>query len=303
MTRSTDVLRGNDGERVMEFRRCVWNGLFRFAARKQHPRPGSCRLLRHVKQVSRLRVGVTSVGSLVIVATADMLPGFRQAAHPLEMTAMLGRPLAIRQLVLATTAVLVAVAAVFQVTRSTGAAWCVALLGAVLSMLFASIVVRTMRQFSRFTAAVEQRGIEGFEPGSTPEDLGPFDDSFRRMVESIEQRIQKLKTQRGSLHERSRLLETVLSTMVEGVVAIDDSERVLFANESAKPLLDVENRDVVGRSMLEVTRSASVHSLVRETRGGFAGKHAFVKRFDGEADRKRMGRLVAELLSDPGDDG
>ena len=186
---------------------------------------------------------------------------------------MLGRPPAIRQLGLATTTVLVAVVAVFQVTRSTGAAWCVGLLGAVLSILFASIAVRTMRQFGRFTAAVEQRSIQGFEPGSTPENLGPFDESFRRIAASIELRIHELKAQRGSLHERSRLLETVLSTIVEGVVAIDDSERVLFANESAKPLLDSEKRDIMGRSMLEVTRSASVHSLVRETLAGETQSH------------------------------
>lgn len=58
--------------------------------------------------------------------------------------------------------------------------------------------------------------------------------------------------------ERERL-RTILSGMVEGVIAFDNDNRVLFANEKAGLLLEFHPETAVGRKIWEVTRQRAIH--------------------------------------------
>ena len=66
-----------------------------------------------------------------------------------------------------------------------------------------------------------------------------------------------------SEHDREQL-RTILSGMVEGVVAIDDQCRVLFANERAGELLEFRPDQVVGRVLWEATRQRSLREVVEK---------------------------------------
>jgi two-component system phosphate regulon sensor histidine kinase PhoR len=57
-------------------------------------------------------------------------------------------------------------------------------------------------------------------------------------------------------------LRAILSGMVEGVVAIDPRQRVLFANDRAGQLLDFTPAVAVGRKLWDVTRQRAVRELV-----------------------------------------
>ena len=57
-------------------------------------------------------------------------------------------------------------------------------------------------------------------------------------------------------------LRAILSGMVEGVVAIDPQQRVLFANDRAGQLLDFTPALAVGRKLWEVTRQRAVREIV-----------------------------------------
>lgn len=149
--------------------------------------------------------------------------------------------------------------------------WAGGLIAAGLMILLASWLVRLTRLQRRLRRAIEH--VCSAEPPGTSEstdatNLGRLAESFQQMTRSIELRIKGLETERRGIEDRSRLLETVFSAMVEGVIAVDQSERILFANESALPLLDVKGDSLVGRLMLEVTRNKSVHDVVRESLAG-----------------------------------
>jgi two-component system phosphate regulon sensor histidine kinase PhoR len=72
-------------------------------------------------------------------------------------------------------------------------------------------------------------------------------------------------------HDREQL-RTILSGMVEGVVAIDNDQRVLFANETAGRLLEFAPAAAVGRKLWEVTRQRVVQEIVETALTG-AGPH------------------------------
>lgn len=62
-------------------------------------------------------------------------------------------------------------------------------------------------------------------------------------------------------------LRTILSGMVEGVVAFDNEERVLFANDRAAALLEFD-ASAIGRKLWEVTRQRAVQEVAEKALQG-----------------------------------
>ncbi len=87
------------------------------------------------------------------------------------------------------------------------------------------------------------------------EEVGRLGDAFNRMSGRLSDRILRLEDDREQLR-------TVLRDMVEGVVALDGSQRVLFANAQAIRLLDLPPGGAVGRRLWEVLRQRPLLDLV-----------------------------------------
>ncbi len=122
-----------------------------------------------------------------------------------------------------------------------------------LTVIFAG---RIMKPLSQLTDAAESVAAGNYDqniPAGGRDELG----TLGRAVNDMRQ---ALTRQMSELRDNSQRLETVLSSMVEGVLAVNADQRVLFANEASKSLLGIEIQEVVGRPLLEVTR----HLAVRE---------------------------------------
>jgi two-component system phosphate regulon sensor histidine kinase PhoR len=73
---------------------------------------------------------------------------------------------------------------------------------------------------------------------------------------------ERLAAQFAQIDEDRQQLRTVLSSMVEGVVAVDDEQKVLFANDRAGQLLDFAPRTAVGRRLWELIRQRSLQDVI-----------------------------------------
>jgi two-component system phosphate regulon sensor histidine kinase PhoR len=112
-------------------------------------------------------------------------------------------------------------------------------------------------------------------------------DSMNRQLET---RIEELQRKSGQLQESTNRLETVLGSMVEGVVAVDDRQRILFANPAARTLLDLHGSSEVGRPIWEVIRHTRIEEVIR---GVLSGEDAPPV----EIDLPRKHAVVAVLAS------
>lgn len=83
-------------------------------------------------------------------------------------------------------------------------------------------------------------------------------DAMRRMAVELDRRISALVAERNEQ-------EAVLSSMVEGVLAFDASERVMTINAAAARLLGVQADQATGRTIHEVARNADLQRFVGET--------------------------------------
>jgi two-component system phosphate regulon sensor histidine kinase PhoR len=64
---------------------------------------------------------------------------------------------------------------------------------------------------------------------------------------------------------KSNELETVLSSMIEGVMAVDQNEKVLYMNESAQKQLGIEQQNVQGKGILEIVRNIELLRFIQHT--------------------------------------
>jgi two-component system phosphate regulon sensor histidine kinase PhoR len=109
-------------------------------------------------------------------------------------------------------------------------------------------------------------------------------DEVGKLASSINNMASKLNETIISLQDKNVKLEAIMSSVVNGIIAIDGSEKVLFINSVAESILDIKERDVVGKHLLQVVRNNSIdnylNTILREkkyfdteiTLGGYSEK-------------------------------
>ena len=88
-------------------------------------------------------------------------------------------------------------------------------------------------------------------------------------VVSLAQAMNKMAAQldermRAVLGKRNEL-ETVLAGMVEGVIAVDPGDRILYMNRAAREQLRIEQGNVQGSNILELVRNIELLRFIQET--------------------------------------
>src|SRR5262249_14223796 len=93
-------------------------------------------------------------------------------------------------------------------------------------------------------------------------------DEIATLARTFNSMSEHLEEQFAQLAEDRQQLRMILSGMVEGVVALDAEQRVVFANERAADLLGFPGRAVVGRPLWEVARRSGLQDVVRRALAG-----------------------------------
>jgi len=94
---------------------------------------------------------------------------------------------------------------------------------------------------------------------SVPEsaDMGALAGSLNQMATDLAERLQAIRRQRNQL-------EAVLSSMVEGVIAIDMDERVIRMNQAAARMLRCNPSEARNRTIQEISRNTQLQRFVAE---------------------------------------
>jgi len=88
-------------------------------------------------------------------------------------------------------------------------------------------------------------------------------DEIGILTNSINDMASKLKETIMSLQDKNMKLEAIMSSLVNGIIAVDSSERVLFINCVAEKLLNITDRDIVGKHLLQVIRNNSIDNYLK----------------------------------------
>jgi two-component system phosphate regulon sensor histidine kinase PhoR len=134
--------------------------------------------------------------------------------------------------------------------------------GLLIAIIAAAISLVISRQYSRPVEKLKQ-GADRFARGELDHRLMPPDseelaalaDAMNKMAWQLDNRIKTIDNQR---HE----LETVLSSMVESLLAVDSRERIISLNLAAARWFGIDIQKVQGRSVQEVIRDLALQKFV-----------------------------------------
>lgn len=96
------------------------------------------------------------------------------------------------------------------------------------------------------------------------DELGSVAQSFTELEEERQDRIAELQDSEKISRSTVNLLTAVLDSMIEGVIAIDEDERILFLNAAARRLLSISNAIGLQHRLYEAVRVPSVLDTVSE---------------------------------------
>ena len=140
-----------------------------------------------------------------------------------------------------------------------------ALSGITIALLASLACLIISRRISRPIESMRQ-GAERFAQGDLShrllapdtQELAGLAQAMNQMAQELEQRMQAIVRQRGES-------QAVLSSMVEGVLALDADERVLHLNAAAAKLLNANPDFLQNRSIQEVVRNRVLHDMIQNT--------------------------------------
>ena len=122
------------------------------------------------------------------------------------------------------------------------------------------LTTRIVRPLHALTEATAQ-----IASGEYPQRLDiATEDEVGTLARSLELMSQKLASREKQLRENIQRQTTVLGGMIEGVIAVDRQQHVLFANIAAGRKLSFQPEEVEGWSLLEVVRSHELREIVQK---------------------------------------
>jgi len=152
-------------------------------------------------------------------------------------------------------------------------------------------VIKPLGLLTRAAQAIERGDLTHAVAVTNRDELGTLAVAFNSMRQELALRIEQLQHSRQDLEESSKLLETVLESMVEGVVVVNQERTVLYANQAAHRLLDIPVQDVIGRPIWEIVRDTQVLEVLKAI-----VEHPVSQRIEFEIVRTRS---VASLSASP----
>ncbi len=163
--------------------------------------------------------------------------------------------------------------------------WRIAISAVVVALIAALVGLLVTRRLSRPIRDIRD-GAERLAAGDFTHKLYvPRTEEFAAVAESLNHMAEELDDKLRTLtHERNER-EAVLSSMVEGVLAVDTEERVIAVNAAAARLLDLEPAAVDGKTIQEVVRNPDLQHVVARTLDGHEPVEADIVMRVGAEDR------------------
>lgn len=128
---------------------------------------------------------------------------------------------------------------------------CAISLGGLTAFLMAVFSAQSMRPLSLFSALANRVGKGQYD--QFPK-LRFRNDEWGELSEAFQQMQSELTSREIRLTQNSQRLEAVLSSMIEGVIAIDPDGVVMLANGAACEMFSLTRPGLIGRKLLEIVR-------------------------------------------------
>ena len=126
------------------------------------------------------------------------------------------------------------------------------------SFFFSQRITKRLTTLTSAANSIAQGNYNDRVQASSRDEIGELGRSFNSMAQQLSERIE------ATSRDENKVV-TILSGMIEGVVAVDRVGRVLHMNDAAADILNVSQKSSEGLHLYEVTRVRDVSELLRDT--------------------------------------
>jgi two-component system phosphate regulon sensor histidine kinase PhoR len=134
----------------------------------------------------------------------------------------------------------------------------IAFCAAIVSLLVSRRITRPIIEMEQSARNFAEGELDQRVPVPNSAELGALAESLNQMARQLDDRIQTITRQRNEL-------EAILSSMIEGVLAVDSQRNVVSVNKAAAELLGIDPSQVQARNIEEIIRNEDLLNFVRET--------------------------------------
>ena len=165
-------------------------------------------------------------------------------------------------------------------------------LGALTALLMAFLSANFLKPLASFSEAARKIGEGDYE--SVPM-IRSRDDEWGKLGDAFGQMQSELRRRENRLEENSQRLEAVLSSMIEGVLAVKPGGEVMLANGAACRMLSFHREKLVGRQLVEVVRIPELSQAIEKSQKDRTFSKAEFKTID---DPPRTLKVRVSMLAD-----
>ena len=134
----------------------------------------------------------------------------------------------------------------------------IAVMAAGLSLIVSRRISSPIEQFKKWAESISRGEFQVRPPLAKTDEMAGLSEAMNKMTGQLVDRIKTEMRQRNEM-------EAVLSSMVEGVIAVDMEERVINMNQAAANMLRCDPSKVQGRSIQEVARNVDLQNFLKRT--------------------------------------
>lgn len=162
----------------------------------------------------------------------------------------------------------------------------------ILAFLYVNIFTQPIRQLTKVATNIALGQYDKRINISTKDEIGQLGHAFNLMAGRLEDTIKDLR-------DKKNKLESILTSMDDGVIVVDNHEKVILINPAARNMFSIEG-EAVGKHIIEVIRNNEMENMIKnvpenemEIRISYPNPRFFrlktVKVVNYEKDRKGIG--------------
>jgi len=132
----------------------------------------------------------------------------------------------------------------------------IAVFAAILSLAISRRITHPIEQIKRTAESIARGNFQARSQVDQSDEIGSLSDAINQMAAQLRDRLDTVMRQRNEI-------EAMLSSMIEGVIAVDEEERVISMNQAAATMFSCDITEAQGRSIQEVVRNTVLHEFVK----------------------------------------
>jgi two-component system, OmpR family, phosphate regulon sensor histidine kinase PhoR len=138
------------------------------------------------------------------------------------------------------------------------------LLSAILYLIVSIIFYFISRKIVRPVEEMKKGAIQLASGNLNQKIYSPNIEEFSSLANSLNTMSFQLNEKLKIIEEQKNTLESVLESMKEGVIAVDNAMNILFINREASRLLKIEDKNIIGKSIQETVRIFDFQKLIQQ---------------------------------------